>query len=186
MRLAALAMCAASAWAQEALQLPAARAESGRVAEEFRFVADGPTGPGWTRPDEIAREYFHDRLPALFKRTIVLKDDVPARTSLRWLFTGPHAGFTVELASSKVRLSERYYDSTGLYEGQGSYPEKKVLNEDRQFAGRARTLTVVADSHLSVRVLVNGLQVLEAPLLVDHRPEPPETLPDSFQGVSGM
>jgi O-glycosyl hydrolase len=165
--LATLTVCAASIWAQDAVVLPAPQTSNEETAETFHFVADGPTGPGWTRPDEIARKYFKGDLPALFERSIVLEGDVPARTSLRWIFTGPHAGFTVELRSSKVRISERYYDSMGLYEGQGNYPEKTTLDEERQYAGQARMLTVVADSHLAVRVLLNGVEVLNAPLLFD-------------------
>ena len=160
-------LCAASGWAQQAVQLPAQQAADRQGSESFRFVSDGPTGPGWSRPDEIARKYFHEELSALFERTIVLDDEVPSRTTLRWIFTGPHAGFTVDLTSSKVRLSERYYDSMGLYDEQGNYPEKKIFEKERQYTGQARTLTVIADSHLAVRVLVNGLEVLDAPLLFD-------------------
>jgi O-glycosyl hydrolase len=165
--LAAFMICGASVWAQEAFVLPAPQGSSSAGGDAFHFVADGPIGPGWTRPDEIARKYFHEDLPALFERTLALNSEIPARTSLRWVFTGPHAGFTVELSSSKVRISERYYDSMGLYEGQGNYPEKKVLDEERQFIGHPQTLTVIADSHLAVRILVNGMQVLDAPLLFD-------------------
>jgi hypothetical protein len=165
--LSAPVLLAASVCAQQAVPLPAVQSPAAPVADTFRFVSDGPRGPGWSRPDEIARKYFHDDLTALFERTIVLESDLPERTGLRWIFTGPHAGFTVELTSSKVRLSERYYDSMGLYEGQGNYPEKTVRDEERQYAGQARTLTVIADAHLAVRVLVNGEQVLEAPLLFD-------------------
>jgi O-glycosyl hydrolase len=164
---AGLMVCAASVWAQEAVVLPAVPTATGQAGETFRFVSDGPRGAGWSRPDEIARKYIHEELPALFERTIALDTEVPARTTLRWIFTGPHAGFTVELGSSKVRITERYYDSMGLSEGQGSYPEKNVLDEVRQFTGQARTLTVIADAHLSVRVLVNGLEVLTAPMLFD-------------------
>jgi hypothetical protein len=158
---------AARVCAQQAVALPAVQASTAPVADSFRFVSDGSKGPGWGRPDEIARRYFHDELSALFERTIVLDGDLPERTGLRWIFTGPHAGFTVELTSSKVQLSERYYDSMGLYGGQGNYPEKTVLDEERQYTGQARTLTVIADAHLAVRVLVNGEQILEAPLLFD-------------------
>ena len=84
-----------------------------------------------------------------------------------WIFTGPHAGFTVELTSSKVRISERYYDSTGLYSGQGNYPERIAFDMERQYTGQARSLTVIADAHLAVCVLVNGSQIIEAPLLFD-------------------
>jgi O-glycosyl hydrolase len=159
-----LAMCS---YAQQAVQLPEQPATAGAPLERFRFVSDGPAGAGWSRPDEIPRKYFHENLPALFERTLVLDGDVPARTTLRWIFTGPHAGLTVELTSSKVRISERYYDSFGLYEGQGNYPEKKVNEAERQFIGQARSLTVIADAHLAVRVLVNGGQILELPMVFD-------------------
>ena len=147
--------------------MPAAQIATGQAGEPFRFVSDGPATPGWSRTDEIARKYFHEDLPALFERTIVLDAEVPSRTTLRWIFTGPRAGFTVELSSSKVRILERYYDSMGLYDGQGTYPEKKIHDEEGQFTGQARTLTVIADAHLAVRVLVNGLEVLNAPILFD-------------------
>ena len=159
-------VCVAGAYGQEAVKLPAAAPVARAVAEQFRFASDGPIGPGWTRPDEIARKYFHDDLPALFERTIVLKDDVPARTKLQWIFTGPHAGFTVELSPTKVRVVERYYDSMGLYSS-GNYPEKIVRDEERQYVGHARALTVIADKHLALRVLVNGIEVLNTPLLFD-------------------
>ena len=162
-----LALCTASAGAQQAVPLPPVSLESSKNGVSFRFVSDGPRGPGWSRPDEIARVYFHENLTALFERTLRLDDDIPDRTTLRWIFTGPHAGFTVELTSSTVRIAERYYDSMGLYEGQGNYPAKDVFALQRQFTGEVRTVTVIADAHLSVRVLVNGVQLLEAPLLFD-------------------
>ncbi|HEV2485759.1 MAG TPA: hypothetical protein VGT08_09525 [Terracidiphilus sp.] len=167
MVLVVLMACSACIWAQEAVVLPAAPTVKGQAGESFRFVSDGPAAPGWARTNDIARKFFHEELPALFERTIALESEVPSRTTLRWIFTGPRAGFTVELGSSKVRISERYYDSMGFYEGQGNYPEKKVLDQERQFAGQARTLTVIADAHLAVRVLVNGLEVLNAPMLFD-------------------
>lgn len=152
--------------AQQAVPLPAVPHSAAIIADSFRFVSDGPIGPGWTRPDEIARKYFAETLPALFERTLVLDTQMPARTKLVWIFTGPHAGFTVELSSSKVRVVERFYDSTGLA-ASGNYPERIVRDDERQFAGDARTLTVVADSHLALRVLVNGAPLLEVPLLFD-------------------
>ncbi len=158
---------AAGASAQQAVPLPPPPAVSARVADTFTFVSDGPAGPGWGRPDEIARKYFHENLTALFARTLTLDAALPQRSTLRWIFTGPHAGLTVELTSNKVRIAERYYDSMALYEGQGNFPEKTTLTNERQFTGDARSLTVIADAHLAVRVLVNGQQILEAPLLFD-------------------
>jgi len=70
-------------WAQEAVVLPAVPTATGQAGETFRFVSDGPRGAGWSRPDEIARKYIHEELPALFERTIALDTEVPARTTLR-------------------------------------------------------------------------------------------------------
>src|ERR1700678_3130751 len=83
--------------AQEFVKLPAPPTIVQPAAEPFSFVSDGPIGPGWSRPDEIARVYFQDDLPALFQRTISLSQSVPMHGKLSWIFTGPHAGFTVEL-----------------------------------------------------------------------------------------
>jgi O-glycosyl hydrolase len=152
--------------AQQAVTLPQAKAPTRGVAQRFEFASDGPVGPGWTRPDVIARVYFEGELPALFTRTVQLDGDVPERTKLSWIFTGPRAGLTVELTSSKVRLVERFYDSTAL-DGGGNYPEKTVREEEQQYVGHARELTVVVDAHLSVQVLLNGERVLVAPLMFD-------------------
>jgi O-glycosyl hydrolase len=158
---------AACATAQQAVPLPPPPATSAPAADTFRFVSDDPAGPGWSRPDEIARKYFHENLTALFERTLTLDAALPQRATLRWIFTGPRAGLTVELTSSRIRIAERYYDSMALYEGQGNFPEKTTFTDERQYTGDARTLTVIADSHLAVRVLINGQQILEAPLLFD-------------------
>ena len=159
--------CGTALAAQQAVELPAPGAMAGATAQLFSFASDGPAGPGWSRPDELARTYFHEELPALFRRTLVLSGDVPARGKLSWIFTGPHAGFTVELTPSKVRLVERYYDSSALYSGQGNFPEKIVRDEEQQYAGDARELTVVMDAHLSVQVLVNGKEILRQACVFD-------------------
>jgi O-glycosyl hydrolase len=152
---------------QQAVELPTPPAVTQPSAQTFSFASDGPIGPGWTRPDEIARTYFQEQLPALFRRTIALSGDVPAGGKLAWIFTGPHAGFTVELTSTKVRLTERYYDSTGLYSGKGNYPEKIVSDTEQEFSGSARTLAVVVDAHLAIQVLVNGKELLHQPCVFD-------------------
>lgn len=152
--------------AQEAVRIPEAKVSAASSVQRFEFASDGPKGPGWTRPDQIARVYVHESLPALFQRTIELDGDVPSTTKLSWIFTGPHAGLTVELTDSRVRLYERYYDSTGLA-GSGSYPEKIIRDEARAYVGHARLLTVIVDAHLSVRVLLNGETILTEPLVFD-------------------
>jgi len=170
MRFAALfaSLCfSAGVFAQQAIQLKPASSTPEPAADSFHFVSDGPPAAGWSRGDEIPRKYFRDDLPALFHRTLTFDADIPQRATLRWIFTGPRAGFTVELTSSKLRLIECYYDSMALYEGQGNYPEKPVLTLERQYTGGARTLTVIADSHLGLSVELNGQALIEAPLLFD-------------------
>jgi O-glycosyl hydrolase len=165
--LVALTLGCCVAIAQQAVPLPPASSTSEPTAAEFHFVSDGPIGPGWSRPDEIAREYFHEQLPAFFTRTLLLQQTVPIDAHLVWIFTGPHAGFTVELIANKVRLYQRYYDSAGLYDGQGNYPQKIVRDEERQFTGSATTLTVTTDSHLSVTVLINGVPMITQSCVFD-------------------
>jgi len=158
---------AMSASAQQAVKLTPAKPATAPIAQRFEFVSDGPIGPGWTRPNEIARTYFHEQLPAFFSRTLTIDHDLPRDASFSWIFTGPHAGFTVQLSASKVRLFQRYYDSTGLYSGHGNFPEKVVSDSEQQFEGDAHTLAVVVDSHLSVRVLVNGKELLRQSCVFD-------------------
>jgi len=156
-----------SASAQQAVKLTPAKPATAPIAQRFEFVSDGPIGPGWTRPNEIVRTYFHEQLPAFFNRTLTIDSNLPRDASLSWIFTGPHAGFTVQLSASKVRLFQRYYDSTGLYSGHGNFPEKVVSDSEQQFEGDAHTLAVVVDSHLSVRVLVNGKELLRQSCVFD-------------------
>ncbi|HEY2039747.1 MAG TPA: hypothetical protein VGG95_08775 [Edaphobacter sp.] len=151
---------------QQAVALPEAKSVGQIAMQRFEFVSDGPIGPGWTRPDQIARVYLKEDLPALFQRTIRLDEDVPSQAKLSWIFTGPHAGLTVELSGSKVRLFERFYDSTGLADT-GSYPERIVHDDAHPYTGHVRTLTVVVDAHLSAHVLLNGVEMLSAPLVFD-------------------
>ncbi len=153
--------------AQEAVSLPATAVTTATTMQKFSFVSDGPKGPGWSRPDEIARAYFNDELPALFQRTVALQGAVPRHGKLQWIFTGPHAGFTVELTPSKVRLVQRFYNSTALPGSGGGYAEREVRDDEQQFTGEAKTLSVVLDSHLSVRVLVNGMVLLKQSCVFD-------------------
>ena len=157
-----------SALAQRAISVDggAAPAQSG-VAQNFQFVTDGPSGAGWSRPDEIPRVFFNEDLPAFFTRTITLDGNLPMGGRLSWIFTGPHAGFTVQVTGSKIRVIQRYYDSTGLGFTSGNYPEKIVQDDEQQFEGAARSVRVDLDSHMSLRVSVNGKELLRQSCLFD-------------------
>jgi O-glycosyl hydrolase len=152
---------------QEVINLDPPKQDDSSAVQSFQFVSDGPAGPGWSRPDEIARVYFKETLPAFFTRTIRIEDAIPQRGRLVWIFTGPHAGFSVELSSSRIRVLQRYYDSMGLWSGEGNFPEKIIKDSERQFQGHPRTVTVVLDSHLSLHVSINGREVLQQTCLFD-------------------
>jgi hypothetical protein len=162
-----IAVCFAVALnAQQAVKLPQPKAVAQGIARHFAFASDGPVGPGWSRPDAVARVYFDQQLPALFRHTIQLDNDIPERTKLAWIFTGPHAGFTVELTSTKVRIFERFYDSTALRDS-GNYPDKVVRDDEQTYIGHPRSFTVIVDAHLSVQILLNGQRILMEPLVFD-------------------
>lgn len=135
-------------------------------AQRFTFASDGPRGPGWTRPDQVARVYFPEMLPALFRRTVQLDDDVPSRTTLTWIFTGPHAGVQVELSSTTLRLRETAYNAVGL-QPPGAPSEPTLAEQVLPYTGHVHFLTVVVDAHLAVSVLLNGKAVLSQPLIFD-------------------
>lgn len=158
-----VAMVAVPVRAQQPLQLPDTAAPAiTQAADRFEFVADGPVGPGWTRPNEPARKYFHEMLPALFNRTVAIEGDLPQGAALRWIFTGPRAGLTVELSEGNIKLLERWYDSTQLLGEKGTF-----IRQEKAFTGHPHTLTVVADAHLSVHILINGQDLLQAPMYFD-------------------
>jgi O-glycosyl hydrolase len=176
-RLAALWLCSLlivsgmqRALSQAAIALPATPVSSASGGFSFRFVSDGPAGSGWDHGDRIARFYFSEWLPALFSRTVVLDGGLARGDSFNWIFTGPHAGFTVQLSAHEVRLLQRFYDSYALFPGAkpaNRYPEKAIQDTVASFTGTPRTVTVVLDAHLSVQVLVNGKPLIQQSCMFD-------------------
>lgn len=157
--------------AQQAVQLPAAPPNShAAVAQSFQFVTDGPFGYGWGRPKALPHIYFHQKLPAVFSRTITLTSDLPVNSKLSWIFTGPRAGFTVELSPGTLRVFERYYDSTGLEAGPGPkalYPQRVVRGSTISYTGTVRQVRVILDRHLALEVWLNGKEVANETCLFD-------------------
>lgn len=154
-------------YSQQAVSVPVFRSSDQSTAAEFSFVSDGPRGPGWTRPNEIARAYFDKALPSFFQRSIELSAPLPMQTSLQWIFTGPHAGFTVTLSPTSVRVVQRYYDSIALSDNTGSYPSRTTRDDTQAYTGAARRLTVVLDAHLALAVRLNGVPILTQRCIFD-------------------
>jgi hypothetical protein len=96
-------------------------------------------------------------MPIFFSRTIEIEAPLPEHATLDWIFTGPHAGFTVALSPGNVHVTQRFYNSTGLSD---KGPTRATQDDTRTFAGQARSLTVIFDSHLTLSVLINGAVVV--------------------------
>ena len=165
-----LAFVSVQVSAQGVVNLPAIEASSNPSAQHFTFVTDGLPALSWGRPAELPRIYFHDELPALFTRTLTLDANLPSRSTLSWIFTGPHAGVTVDLTPTSLRVTQRYYDSYGLSPSPipaAIYPEKSGTQDEVSYQGDARQLTVILDSHLAIQVLLNGKLVIQQTCLFD-------------------
>lgn len=133
------------------------------------FIFPGPPSPRtkWNVPGP-PRKYFSEWLPPLFERTIEIDQWSANQLPLRWIFTGPHGGFTVEADAGKVRLAVRYYDSPGLTKvppvmpKPGRHPEGLFEESSVSYRGDLKAITVVADHRLTVRVLLNGREALSS------------------------
>ena len=155
------------------VDLPAWKGSPGG-GDHFEFP--GPPSPRtrWTVP-WAPRKYFAEWLPALFERTLEIDGWSGEKSQLRWIFTGPCGGFTVEAGGGKARLAVRYDDSPGLSKvppveaRPGRHPEGLWEESSVEYGGDLQAITVVADYRLTVRVLLNGKEALSsnAPLDVN-------------------
>jgi hypothetical protein len=140
--------------------------------DAFQFPAPPSPRTRWAIPGP-PRKYFSEWLPSLFERTLELENWNGQEPALRWIFTGPHGGFTVEAGGGKIRLSVRYYDSLGLSKvppvapSPARHPEGLFEESSAVFRGDLRAITVVADHRLTVRVLLNGREALTARAVPD-------------------
>ncbi len=138
------------------------------------FIFPGPPSPRtrWNVPGP-PRKYFSEWLPPLFERTIQIDEWSANQPPLRWIFTGPHGGFTVEAGAGKVRLIVRYYDSPGLTKvppaaaKPGRHPEGLFEESSVSFRGDLKAITVVMDHRLTLRILLNGKEALSSRAVLD-------------------
>jgi hypothetical protein len=133
------------------------------------FALPGSPSPRtrWNVPGP-PRKYFAGWLPALFERTLEIDSWASGQPALRWIFTGPRGGFSVEAGAGKVRLAVRYYDSLGLSkvppvpEKPARHPEGLFEESTATFQGDLKAITVIVDHRLTVRILLNGQEALSS------------------------
>jgi O-glycosyl hydrolase len=164
-----LTLLAGALHAQAPLDLPEMAPPSG--GQRFEFDAGGERRAQWS-VGGLRRAYFHEDLPALFSRTVALDQVLPENSALDWIFTGNEGGVTVHLANSRLRLTQRYYDSYGHFTEQPPkqrYPNRVWQETEVAFHGVLRTVEVVMDHRLSVAVLLNGREVARQRCLMEMR-----------------
>ncbi len=146
--------------------------ESPAGGDRFEFPGAPSPRTRWTVPGP-PRKYFAEWLPALFERTLEIDGWSGEKSQLRWIFTGPRGGFTVEAGAGRARLAIRYYDSPGLGKvppvqpRPGRHPEGLWEESGVEYAGDLKAITVVADYRLTVRVLLNGKEALSSGVPLD-------------------
>lgn len=122
----------------------------------------------WGRGRDL-RIFFHEFLPALFERTIVL-DKFDPGTELLWIFTGQHGGFTVTIDSNEVSLYQRYYDSFAfnlINKSTSRHPEWQTAPMKAGYEGSLKAVTITMDHKLGLSVALNGGTVLHQECLFD-------------------
>lgn len=146
------------------IALPAWQAPT---ASPDRFSFPLPPSPRtrWNVPGP-PRKYYDEWLPSLFERTLAIEDWGDGKAQLRWIFTGPSGGFTVEAGGGKARLLTRYYDSPGLAKvppvpaRPARHPEGIWEEIAVEYTGDLKAITVTADHRLTLRVLLNGKEAI--------------------------
>ena len=135
------------------------------AATEQVILSEWQPPPGWqeTRIELPGRQDNHfypaEFLPALFERTIAL-EEFPENATLRWVFTGPRGGFTVEFSDSHLDVSRRFYDSIG-YRRLPTAPRKHHPEWQEHLGritcdGELSAVTVRLDHRLRLQVDLNG------------------------------
>ncbi len=161
MRILVAAAClAASLWAQDP-----------PTVTRFEFDAAGERRAQWS-VGGLRRNYFDERLPALFTRTLRLDEPLAGGASLDWIFTGAEGGVTVHIESRRVRLTQRYYDSYAHFPARPPktrYPERIWDETGVELSAAPREIELVMDHKLSARLRVDGREVARQTCLMEMR-----------------
>jgi len=139
-------------------------------SERWEISTREGTSAIWGRAGELKRVYFSEFLPALFARTLTLDGDLPAGSTLDWIFTGEQGGFTVRIRRQSVELIQRYYDSYGLHQQnppKQRAPEREWDKAEVRAPVSLRSVTVTLDNKLGLHLALNGRPVVRQRCLLD-------------------
>jgi len=155
------------------LELPSSEPAAAARKQTFRFDSTTSKELVWGTGEAYARAYFDEFLPALFERTLVFDAfALGGEGAMRWMFTGARGGFTIRIESTRVHVSERYYDSVGLVPWsergpEGRFPEGLWSEETMEYRGEIKTVQVTLEHQLKLTLALNGRKVFERLCLVD-------------------
>ena len=115
----------------------------------------------------MGRLFMDEILPPLFSRTLVLDNPVKKGEEIKWVFTGPRAGLTLDIRSGEVKFLASYYDSFALNpepvlagNGQASwFPEKRMSLFKGSIKGGVKSFTIVVHDEMEVELLINGTSI---------------------------
>ena len=155
-----------------AVELPAWTQPAGE-AEPFE-LGGGPVPQVWGGGGGITQRLFQGEfLPALFERTLVIHELELKGDSARWVFTGAQGGVTITITANEVAMTQRFYDSYGLFELKGRevkaqrHPEKRWLDDRVCYQGRLQAVTLTFDDKLHAALSLNGKEVARQACLLD-------------------
>ncbi len=138
----------------------------------------------WMVSAAIPRMYTDEYLPAVFSRTLEAQTFLLPNGKLEWVFTGPRGGFTVTIKKETVSVTQRHYDSEGLYDpnsffdknpevalsdwfrfsmaevktGQapfGTFPEKKWFQDTISYSEKIEKIRIVLDYKNALTLSIN-------------------------------
>ena len=126
---------------------------------------------GWGGYSPNERIYFDKVLSAVFKQTLVL-DSSGGDRGIKWIFSGPREGFSIELQNNRLFFYRNYYDSFGFNLNQEKLPRfpkleynKKELITDKPI----KAVTVELNYKLKLIISINGKDVINQTIIEDIR-----------------
>ncbi|MBK0383607.1 hypothetical protein I5M32_11625 [Pedobacter sp. SD-b] len=126
---------------------------------------------GWGRYSLNERQYFSKVLPSLFKKTLVL-DSINGDRGIKWIFTGPRAGFYLILKDNTFKFYHQYYDSFGFNEGlQKALVYPRSIADTIKFSTYSpiKAITVEINYKLELIVSLNGQELIKEKYIDDVR-----------------
>lgn len=153
------------------VSVPVWQEPKGTVATGFSLGYGKSVRTGWGKYSFNERKYFHQVLPGLFKRTIVM-DSIGGDRGIKWIFTGPNEGFYLIAKGNQLKFYRQYYNSLGFNRGMSKapvYPQSKA-DTTHMICDRAiKAIGIELNHKLGLVISINGKEVLQQQFIEDVR-----------------